>query len=287
MVASIRGDTQGRCSTNPDPILDLVASSPIAASCKDRERWLALFDADARIEDPAGSAPFSTGITGRGLDVFYDTFIAHSDISFVAEADYVCGRHVARDGAIIVDMAEGQRLNIPIFLRYEVSESGKIKSLRAHWKPVQTLFRTMGRQPGGFEYLTSFGKQLYKSIGFRGIGCFAQAAIHTAFGGRITVLRLKDYLEGGRYYEAVSLFSFLDGSQIVLYSEVSKVHPAGYLTMGELKILSVEKLIDGGRFLSLRCELLLSGQRRSGIAFFTFSAAGFRICRLEIFLGDE
>lgn len=287
MVAPIRGHTQERDTTNSNAILDLVAASPIAASRKDRDMWLGLFDGDARIEDPAGSVPFTAVNPDRSIGLFYDIFIAHSNISFIAEEDYVCGRYVVRDGVIIVDMTEGQRLNIPVFLWYEVSGAGKIKSLRAHWKPGQTLLRALNRRPGGFGYLTSFGKQLYRSAGFGGISGFAQAVIPAAIGSRVTLLRLKEYLARGRYYEAVSLFSFLEGSQIILYSKTAKVYPAGYLTMGEFKILSVEKLIEGGPFLAFRCEVSLSEYTRTGVAILTLSAAGFRIRKLEVFLKEE
>ncbi len=286
MVTSIRGDAQGRYETNAISILDLVASSPLAASRKDRAAWLALFDENARIEDPAGSAPFSAFEPGRGLDVFYDIFIAHSNISFLAGHDYVCGRHVARDGVIIVDMAGSPRLDIPVFLRYEVSESGKILNLRAHWKPIAAAFRAVSCRPGGVEYLVSIGKHLFNAAGLRGIGGFSKAVVPAAIGGRITVFRLKNYLETGRYSQAVSLFSFLEGGEIIVYSDDVETHPAGYLTMGELKLISIEKMIGGGRFLSLRCDLLLSGRKRSGVAFITFSAAGFKIRKLEIFLRE-
>jgi steroid Delta-isomerase len=269
-----------------DHMLDLVASSPIAASRKEREVWLGLFDENAAIEDPAGSVPFIGMGHGRGLADFYDIFIAHSDISFVSEYDYVCGRHVVRDGTIIVDMKESPRLTIPVFLRYEVSESGKIKSLRAHWKPVSAIFKAISCRPGGPKYLADIVKQLYTTTGVRGIGGFAQAAAPAAIGSRITLWKLKDYLQVGRYSDAVSLFSFLDGGEIILYSKDMETHPAGYLTMGEFKLISVDKLIDGGHFLSLRCDLLLSGRKRSGVAVFTFTTAGFRIRKLEIFIDE-
>ena len=284
MVTSIRHDTQGRWRTKTDPILDLVAASPVAASRKDREVWLSLFDDDAHIEDPAGSTPFTAMSPGRGLEVFYDIFIAHSDITFIAGYDYVCGRYVVRDGEVAVDMGESRRLVIPVYLRYEVSESGKIKNLRAHWKLIPAIFQAVRCRPAGFKYLAAIGRRLYDTAGLRGIAGFARSAVPVAPGGRITLLRLREYLRAGRYSEAVSLFSFLDGGEIIIYSREIETHPVGYLTMGELKLVSAEKLIYGGRFFSLRCDLLIAGRERSGVAFFTFSGFGFRIRTLEIFL---
>ena len=284
LVTSIRGRTQERSVAKSESILELVAASPVAASQKDRKRWLGLFDADASIEDPAGLAPFAAAIPGRSLGMFYDIFIAKNDISFIGEEDYVCGHMVVRDGVIVVEVNKDRSFDIPVFLRYEVSNSSKIKSLRAHWKPARAMLRALACRPGGLGYLTSVGKQLYRSAGVGGIGGFVQAVVPIAIGARITLARLKEYLEGGRYYEAVSLFSFLDGGQIVLHSDTIEVYPAGYLTMGELKLLSLGKFISSGRFLSFRCELLLSGRRFTAVAFVTFEALGLKIRKLEFFI---
>jgi hypothetical protein len=272
--------------SKPEQVFDLVASSPIAASRKNREAWLGLFDENARIEDPVGSVPFSAAESFRGLDVFYDIFIAHSDIHFVPHSDFICDCHVVRDGDIIVEIADSQQLEIPVFLRYEVSDESKISSLRAHWRPTPAAIRAVGCRPSGLKYLVSIGRKLYNATGLRGVRGFAQAAFPAALGGRITLHRLKTYLETGRYSEAVSLFSFFEGNEVVFYSDTIEIHPAGYLTMGKLKITAVDKLIDGGHVLSFRCETQHEGQRRSGVAFLTFSAAGFRIRKFELFLGD-
>jgi hypothetical protein len=244
-----------------------------------------LFDEDATVEDPVGSAPFSAADSSRRLEDFYDIFIAGSEISFIPCCDFVCGYQVVRDGYISVTIEDGSRIMIPVFLRYEVSVSAKIARLRAHWKFITATYHTLGHRPAGVRYLATIGRQIYSATGLRGIGGFARAAVPAAFGSKLTLHRLKSYLETGRYTEASSLFSFFEGGEIAFYTDVVEVFPAGYLTMGKLRLLSVDKLIDCGNTLAFRCEVQHNGHRGSGIAFMSLSAAGFRIRRLEIFLG--
>ena len=283
MVSLIHDRVQGRNTTTSDPILHIVASSPVAASRKDRESWLDLFDEDASIEDPAGSLPYRSNDPGHGLKDFYDAFIAHSNIAFASEYDYVCDRSVVRDGTILLEIGDGQPLHIPVFLRYEVAKSGKISNMQAYWRLGQSIFRMLGNRSGGFRYLTGAGKRLFAAAGLRGIGGLAKATVNPAAGARTTVLKLKEYLDTARYSDAVSLFSYTNSNAIVLYSDNAEAHPAGYLTIGKLKLLSLDKIIESRNRVSFRCELLISGRKLCGVAFCRLSAAGFRIRTLEFF----
>lgn len=265
------------------PVLDIVSLSPLAASRKERDTWLGLYDKHATIEDPAGSLPYSANDPLRGLDSFYDTFIAHSDLTFHSEYDYVCGKTAVRDGTIQLGIGMESHIEIPAFLRYEVTDSGKISSLRAHWNPVRVAFRALGNRPGGLKYLADAGKRLFVAEGLKGVGGLTKGAINTAVGARSTVLRLKEYLESGRYSDALSLFAVNGGEEIVLYSNRMEAHPARYLTIGELKLISTDKMIENRNCLSLRCDFMLGGKRRTGVAFFSFAAAGFKIHAFELF----
>jgi hypothetical protein len=264
--------------------LEIVELSPLAASRKEKDTWLGLFDANAWIEDPAGTTPYYASDPVRGLDMFYDIFIAHSEVSFVSLSDYISGYTAVRDGTIYLDIGNGRRVDIPAFLRYEVTDSGKIMSLRAYWKPGQAVFRALGgSQPEGFRYLTAAGKRLFEAQGLKGIGRFALAAINTEIGARMTVLKLKEYLESGRYSDAVALFSHIHPGEVILHSDKLHTYPPGYLTLGELKMLQVDKLIESRNSVSFRCDVMLEGRKRSGVAFCRLAYAGFRIRTLEFF----
>lgn len=195
----------------------------------------------------------------------------------------MCGKTAVRDGTIHLDIGVDSHIEIPAFLRYEVTDSGKISSLRAHWNPVRAVLRALATRPEGIRYLTGAGKRLFAAEGLKGIGGLTRGAVNTAVGARSTVLRLKEYLESGRYSDALSLFVFNGGEEIILYSNTVDAYPARYLTIGELKLISMDKMIENRNCLSLRCEFLLSGKRRTGVAFFAFAAAGFKIHALELF----
>ncbi len=274
-------------ATNRDAVLELVSSSPVAAARKERDVWLELFDKRGWIEDPAGSIRYSAADRNYRLGVFYDIFIAHSEIDFVPETDYVCGLSVVRDGLITMRINGGCCLRIPVFLRYEVSRSGKIGGLRAHWKPSPVMIQAFKYRPGGMKYLAESGRRLLEATGLRGFGGFAMSVFNTAVGARLTIFKLKEYLATGRYSEAEALFSFVDGKELVIFSDQIEVFSPGYLTLGELKLLSLDKLIENRNCVSLRCEVMLSGSKYSGVAFFSFALAGFRIRKLEIFLSDD
>lgn len=120
-------------------ILTAVERSPQAVAARDRERWVGLYTADARIEDPVGSRPH------RGLDQidrFYATFVAPRDITFHRDVDIVFGTTVIRDLELEVRMggatSAALTMRIPAYLRYDVLPTGegdlKITRLQAFWE---------------------------------------------------------------------------------------------------------------------------------------------------------
>ena len=62
---------------------EAAIASLSAVRAKNKEGWLALFDADAVVQDPVGASPFDpTGKGHRGhaaIGAFYDNVIAHND----------------------------------------------------------------------------------------------------------------------------------------------------------------------------------------------------------------
>jgi hypothetical protein len=113
-------------------LLAAVERSPYAAAAHDRARWVELFTADGRIEDPVGSRPH-VGLPQ--IARFYDTFIGPRDIVFHRDFDVVSGHVVIRDLELGVAMGS-VTMTIPAFLRYdlrEVESQWKIAELRAYW----------------------------------------------------------------------------------------------------------------------------------------------------------
>lgn len=265
-------------------VLDLVASFPSAAAQKNRERWLSFFSPDAWIEDPAGALRFHATDPEWGLEKFYDIFIAATDISLEVEEDYVSGNQVVRDGVIHVNVKGEGAIQVPIFLRYRISDNSYISELRAYWELLPAMAKAVGSGPGGAGYLVTLGRRLVRATGFQGALGFLSTAEPASFIGKSTIRRLKEYLETGRYYEATMLFSRFEGNELLFHRpDGSQSQPPSYLTMGDLKIREIDKLIGGGRHLGFRFVVELEGDESAGVGFLTLSGTGLKIQRAEFF----
>jgi steroid Delta-isomerase len=111
---------------------------------KDRDGWLALFEADGVVEDPIGVSMLDPEGKGhRGIDAianFYDTVISSSDqIKFHIQKSYDCDVEVANVGEIHITM--GGKVGIcEIVSTYRASPGGKLAALRAYWEPEKLTF---------------------------------------------------------------------------------------------------------------------------------------------------
>lgn len=71
------------------------------------------------------------------IERFYDTFIGPREITFHRDLDIVSGTSVIRDLTLEVGMGSGVRLMNPVFLRYDLHQTGgdwRITRLRAYWE---------------------------------------------------------------------------------------------------------------------------------------------------------
>lgn len=113
-------------------------ASQTAASSRRKDEWLALFAADARVEDPVGPSGFDpegNGHNGRdAIARFYDMTIANTDkLEFLVDDVLVCGDECVNIGTIRTTMA-GNLIDAEGVFVYRVNSDGKIVSLRAFWE---------------------------------------------------------------------------------------------------------------------------------------------------------
>lgn len=109
-------------------LLSAVERSPQAFTVHDREGWVGVFTADARVEDPVGSRPH---VGHEQIYRFYDTFIGPRDITLHRDLDIVFGTTVLRDLELEVSMGSAVTMHIPAFLRYDLREAN------GHWQVAQ------------------------------------------------------------------------------------------------------------------------------------------------------
>ncbi len=117
-----------------EDLLAAVERSPQAFTVHDRDGWVDVFAADARVEDPVGSQPH---VGYDQIYRFYDTFIGPRDIKFHRDLDIVFRSVVLRDLELEVAMGPGVTMFVPAFLRYdlrEVNGEWKVARLRAYWE---------------------------------------------------------------------------------------------------------------------------------------------------------
>jgi hypothetical protein len=121
-------------SPQREDLLATVERSPQAFTVHDRDGWVGVFTADARVEDPVGSQPH---VGYEQIYRFYDTFIGPRDIKFHRDLDVVFGTVVLRDLELEVSMGSAVTMYIPAFLRYDLREADghwRIAELRAYWE---------------------------------------------------------------------------------------------------------------------------------------------------------
>lgn len=140
-------------------VLATAERSPAAAGAHDRSRWVGLFTADGRVEDPVGSQPHR-GLSAIGL--FYDTFIGPRDITYRPDTDVVTGATIVRDGELDIVLGAVD-LRVPVYIRYDVRESAgelKIAVLSAFWELPAMVGQVLKRGIAGLPA----GLQLSKSL---------------------------------------------------------------------------------------------------------------------------
>jgi steroid delta-isomerase len=124
----------------PHPARDASLASMRAVEAGDRDGWLALFAADAVVEDPIGPSPFDPEGKGHhgpeGIAAFYDNVIGPNDsVTFEIRESWAGGNEVANVGTIttVLPGGGGTVLTDGVFT-YRVDDDGKVVALRAYWE---------------------------------------------------------------------------------------------------------------------------------------------------------
>lgn len=113
----------------------------------DKQRWLALFDPAAVVEDPVGPSLFDEegkGHRGRdGISAFWDKAIAGVErFEFVIRDSHAVGDEVANVGTITSFLPGGYRVDTDGVFVYRVGEDGLILSMRAFWETERAFATT-------------------------------------------------------------------------------------------------------------------------------------------------
>jgi ketosteroid isomerase-like protein len=115
-----------------------------AVGRKAKAEWLALFAADAVLEDPAGPSAFDAEGKGhRGRDAigaFWDVAIAPvKSFRFTVKDSFANGPYCANVATFTMEMANGALVDTDLVAVYHLDQDGLIESVRAHWEPDRAL----------------------------------------------------------------------------------------------------------------------------------------------------
>jgi len=158
-----------------EQLLATVERSPQAFTVHDRDGWVGVFTADARVEDPVGSQPH---VGYEQIYRFYDTFIGPRDIKFHRDLDIVFGTVVLRDLELEVAMGSAVTMYIPAFLRYDLREANgqwQIAQLRAYWELPAMMLQFLRSGSRAASPALQLSRGLLANQGLRGTRGFMAA----------------------------------------------------------------------------------------------------------------
>lgn len=138
------------------PARDAARRSMRAVAERKKADWLALFSADAVVEDPVGpSALDPVGAGHRGAEeigAFWDRTVgATESVGFTVRDSFAAGDEVANIGVITTVLPDGSSIDAEGVFVYRVDGSGRlIRSLRAFWELDRAMatLRSPEGQPG-------------------------------------------------------------------------------------------------------------------------------------------
>ena len=117
----------------------------------DKEGWLALYAADAVVQDPVSVSPFdATGEGHKGkaaITKFCDMVIGPSRLTINVHKRIPSGaKACAVHQTITNDLGKGRKTEVEMIAIYEVNDAGKITRMSAfwNWDEMQAQLKKMG-----------------------------------------------------------------------------------------------------------------------------------------------
>jgi steroid Delta-isomerase len=115
-----------------------------AVAAGDLDRWLEVYAEDAVIEDPVGPSMFDPEGEGHrgheGIRAFWKLAIEPIEtFRFVIHDSHANGNTCANVGTITTTFPDGGMVDTELVMVYTVDDSGRIRSMRAHWEPERAM----------------------------------------------------------------------------------------------------------------------------------------------------
>ncbi|HET7689192.1 MAG TPA: nuclear transport factor 2 family protein [Nocardioidaceae bacterium] len=210
-----------------EDLLEVARTSPVCVGAHDKQRWISLFALGYAIEDPVGSRP----VRGKGINDFWDCFIAPNDIRFEVHHEFVApgpgGGVVVRDVTIRTTMQTGVSVTTPAHLHYTVDSDLKIQRMAAHWEPAPVFAQLLKPRAAQIRSLATMSARMVRHLGLGGTTEFAMAVRSVGRRGKAAVLdHLGDSVQGVHKViaaaDTVSLSCTVDGKPAVVMAQVQR-----------------------------------------------------------------
>ncbi|HSN83915.1 MAG TPA: nuclear transport factor 2 family protein [Polyangiales bacterium] len=276
-------------SSRPDreALLETAKASPRLAGQHDKDRWLALYSADAVLEDPVGTPPSHKGKRpgrlGDELGRFYEAFIAPSEIEIVSRRDVVSGMHVFRAVDIHTKSSKtGLKMKVPANLLYEIvcDAEGRlaIRRMQAHWELNRMSRILMSEGLLGMRTIATMNWSMLRAFGPKWLLSYFQTSQQGV--GR----------KGKELIERMAREVGRDGSDFFADDATVELPGAATASIAEFlegcTALEVEDLLASGRTVSGLASLEWGGRPREAAFVAELDAEATRVRRLRWFWED-
>lgn len=266
-------------------LLDAARRSPEIATLHDEAAWVALYTADAVIEDPVGTPACQRGVFTRpgkldDLSRFFRTFIAPSTIRVEALGEFVVGNTVIRDVVLHVKLPGGGGASVPAILRYElVDATGKllVARMRAYWDAGRNGRELLASGWKGKLTSTLSGLRLMRVLGKEWTGRYIKGTKHgIRRDGPKNTDALASALAAG---DTSALDSLVAANATATLPDGSK---RAIRELGSLG-LSFTEARSSGFVVAARVHGTQDGRPVKGIAFVEFDETSKKVSGLELF----
>ncbi len=241
-----------------------------------KEQFISLFSRNGRIEDPVGSACFKRG-GEKGdtpLDVFYESNLAQSDVTYASHEDIICGMDVIRDAVVTISPVPEVTLSIDSYAFYQLArEDGLIKMdyLRTFWEMDKMKEQVSGIGSAGLKVVWNISRPIISSQGISGMIGLMKAMSGIKNKGKESVAAFVGAVNSNDSEKLMSLFKN-EACTIKYLCNGQRYNPESYMRgPGQDTTISVSALRSAGWFTACRFNLSERGSNKHGVAIFQFS----------------
>lgn len=254
----------------------------------DKVKFLSLFSKNSAVEDPVGIEPYKDREEDdpSRIEIFYDTNLAESDVTFISHEDIICGMDVVRDAVVKISPEPGVVISVDAYSFYQLTlEDGRVKMnyLRAFWEMDSMNEQMMDFGITGIKIYMAMTWNVIKNQGFSGMTGFLKGMTGIHEEGKESV---NSFVEAVNKNESgLFLALFKDKGVKIKYQGTKKEYSAeNYISgPGKNTEIAVSGLRSAGWYTACRFNLAQAGSKKHGVAIFQFGPESKKITEVRFY----